>query len=257
MGPEEALVGAASVLLPARRILAFTGAGISTESGIPDFRGPNGLWTKVDPEDFSIDRYLGCRDVRVRRWRMHQTGELWGARSTVQPNPAHDAVTRLAAMGRLVGCVTQNIDGLHQAAGLADHLVAEVHGNVRKAACVRCGACWPTETVLARVDAGEDDPHCPNCGGLVKPTTVLFGEVLPNDQIDRALGFAMDADAVLAIGTTMSVYPAVDFALIAVGRGCPMVIINLGATEHDHRATIRIDAKAGEALPALVDLLAG
>jgi NAD-dependent deacetylase len=245
------------VLAGARRVLVFTGAGISTESGIPDFRGPDGLWTRVDPADFTIQRYLTSRQVRSNTWHMHQRGELWGARSTVRPNPAHRAITALWQADLLSGCITQNIDGLHQAAGLPDHAVAEVHGNVRKAHCLACPAAWPTETVLEWVDAGDDDPHCPDCGGLVKTTTVMFGELLPDDQVTRALAFGADADAVLAVGTTLSVYPAADLALDVVRRGAPLVIVNLGDTDHDHRATVKVEGSAGEVLTALAAILTG
>lgn len=249
---SDLLADAVDVLRDARMILVFTGAGISTESGIPDFRGPDGLWTKVDPADFTIERYLGSRQTRVRKWRMHQQGELWGSRSEARPNAAHLAVADLWKAGRLSGVATQNIDGLHQAAGLPDTKVAELHGNVRKAVCIECPATWPTEEVLAWVDAGEEDPHCPDCGGLVKTTTVLFGELLPNDQMERAAVFAAMADAVLAIGTTLSVYPAADIPLTAVHRGLPMVLVNLGPTDQDRMATVRLDGPAGTLVPELV-----
>jgi NAD-dependent deacetylase len=255
-GEDDAAVArAASILRSSRRVLVFTGAGISTESGIPDFRGPDGLWTKVDPDDFTIQRYLSDPELRARGWRMNQHGELWGARSTVRPNPAHYAVTRLWEAGRSVGVVTQNVDGLHQASGLPDHAVAEVHGNVRKTHCIHCDALWPTEEVLGWVDRGDADPHCPRCGGVVKTTTVMFGEVLPHLQVERAMGFAAAADGVLAVGTTMSVYPAADFALSPLSRGAPLVIVNLGPTEHDRRAAARVELAAGTAMPALVDAL--
>lgn len=261
MNPEtsqdDRLSKAATLLSGAGRILVFTGAGISTESGIPDFRGPDGLWSRVDPEDFTIERFLRDRRVRVDGWRMHQRGELWGARSDVHPNAAHHALVELWRSGRMSGCVTQNIDGLHQAAGLPDAAVAEVHGNVRKARCISCGDLWPTETVLTWVDDGDEDPHCPRCGGLVKTTTVMFGELLPDDQVNRALGFGVDADAVLAIGTTLSVYPAADFALAPVRYGAPLVIVNIGPTDHDHRAAVKVEEKAGSAVPALVQMITG
>lgn len=249
---EEGLSAALAVLGEASRILVFTGAGISTESGIPDFRGPNGLWTKVDPDDFTIERYRGNREVRVTSWKMHQRGDLWGARSSVAPNTGHTSIVDLWRANRVAGCITQNVDGLHQAAGLPDDSVAEVHGNVRKAHCLQCGASWPTETVLEWVDAGDDDPHCPRCGGLVKTTTVLFGELLPEDQVGRALSFADAADAVLAVGTTLSVYPAADFAVRCVRLGAPLVIVNLGPTDYDHAAAVRVEMPAGEALATLV-----
>jgi NAD-dependent deacetylase len=249
---SDRLAEAADVLRPARRILAFTGAGISTESGIPDFRGPDGLWSRVDPDDFTIDRYLSSREIRVRGWRMHQQGELWGVRSSVQPSPAHHALVELWEAGRLAGVVTQNIDGLHQEAGLPADAVAELHGNVRRSRCLGCEAEWDTEEVLRWVDAGDEDPHCPHCGGLVKTTTVLFGELLPHRQVALAELFAAEADAVLVVGSTLSVYPAAEIPLRAAWRGVPMVIVNLGATDHDAFARVKVEEKAGVAIPALV-----
>jgi len=249
-------VGAAvEVLGRARRILAFTGAGCSTESGIPDFRGPDGLWTKVDPDDFTIDRFLTSRDLRVRSWEMHRRGEMWGARSTVAPNAAHLVLADMWDSGRLTGIVTQNIDGLHQAAGVPDHGVAELHGSVRSAICVSCGRTWPTEEVLGWVDAGQTDPTCPSCERVVKTTTVMFGELLPTGAMNRAQDMADAADAVLVVGSTMSVYPAVDIPLSAVRRGAPLVIVNRGRTDHDHRATVKLDAGAGETLTAIAAAL--
>ncbi len=244
---------AVDVLADVDRIMVFTGAGISTESGIPDFRGPDGLWTKVDPDDFTIQRYRTSREVRVAGWKMHQEGALWGARSSVRPNRAHEAVVALWRAGRMSGCVTQNIDGLHQAAGLPDDQVAELHGNVRKVHCLSCEARWETEEVLRWVDAGDEDPTCPHCGGLVKTTTVMFGEYLPLDQIQRAERFAAEAGGVLVVGSTLSVYPAAQIPLDVVRRGGPMVIVNLGPTEGDRLATVRVEGSAGEVLPRLVD----
>lgn len=249
------LAEAAAVLRPAHKIMVFTGAGISTESGIPDFRGRDGLWTKVDPADFTIQRYLVNRDIRVANWKMHQSGQLWGARSTVEPNPAHHALVGLWSRGRMSGCVTQNIDGLHVTAGLPEDRVAELHGNSRKVHCLECGTAWPTEEVLGWVDDGNEDPHCPECGGIIKTTIVMFGEYLPDAQIRRAGMFAAMADAVLVIGSTMGVYPAADVPLSALRRGAPMVILNLGPTDQDHNATVKIDGKAGELLPELVDAI--
>lgn len=241
----EELAAAVAVLRRAGRILAYTGAGCSTESGIPDFRGPDGLWTRVDPDDFTIQRYLSSREVRVRGWRMHQEGALWGDRAEITPNAAHHALTDLWNRGRLTGIVTQNVDGLHQASGAPDHAVAEVHGNVRKSLCLGCDARWATEEVLTWVDDGIDDPHCPHCQGIVKTTTVMFGELLPDDEMDKARTMAEDADAVLVVGSTIGVYPAALIPLSVVQRGAPMVIVNMGATEQDGLAAVKIDAPAG------------
>jgi NAD-dependent deacetylase len=234
------------------RILVFTGAGLSTESGIPDFRGPDGLWTKVDPDDFTIQRYHSNRDLRVANWKMHLEGHLWGARSTAAPNSGHTAIVDLHNAGRLVGVVTQNVDGLHHKSGLDDDLVAELHGNVRSSRCLDCGQHWPTEDVLAWVEAGEEDPHCPTCGGLVKTDVVMFGEVLPEEELTKASMFLAMADSVLVVGSTVSVWPAAEVVVNAANMSLPIVIINRGQTDADHLAAAKVDAGIGDALPPLV-----
>ena len=244
---------AADVLRPMEQILVFSGAGLSTESGIPDFRGPDGLWTKVDPDDFTIERWVSRRDLRSRGWKMHLDGELWGARSTVQPNKGHRAVMRLREAGRLAGVVTQNVDGLHHKSGLEDDFVAEMHGNVRDSHCLSCDGQWTTETVLRWIEAGDDDPHCPICAGMVKTDTILFGEMLPEDEVRKASIFLTICDAVLVVGSTVSVWPAADVVSRAARQGKPVVIINQGETEADHLAAVRIEAGIGEVLPSLVD----
>jgi len=246
---------AAEALSGCGQIMVFTGAGVSTESGIPDFRGPDGLWTKLDPEDFHIDRYMSSRRVRVMRWRLHQQGELLGAGSQVKPNAAHLAIVDLWTAGRFTGCVTQNIDGLHQEAGLPDDLVSELHGNVRKTRCMSCPAHWPTSEVIEWVNAGQEEPRCPQCGGIVKTATVSFGQMLPEREIQKARFFSAMADGVLVIGSTLSVYPAAEFPASAARAGIPMVIVNLGPTDYDHLAAAKVSLPAGQAVPALVETL--
>jgi NAD-dependent deacetylase len=246
---------AADVLKPAHQILVFSGAGLSTESGLPDFRGPDGLWKTVDPDDFTIERFVENRDLRVRGWRMHVDGELWGARSPVQPNKGHAAIVRLQEKGRLAGVVTQNVDGLHFKSGLDDDMVAELHGNVRNSHCMRCGSRWSTETVLMWVEAGEEDPTCPTCEGMVKTDTIMFGEMLPDEEVRQAGMFLAMCDAVLVVGSTVSVWPAADTVFRAAHQLKPIVIINKGPTEADHLAAMRIDAAIGDVLPDLVDLI--
>ncbi len=242
------------MLSSARRILVFTGAGISTESGIPDFRGPDGLWTRVDPDDFTIDRYLADPEVRERAWQMYLDGGFTAMRAA-RPNAAHGAVVDLWRRGRWAGCITQNIDGLHQRAGLPEVEVAELHGNVGRVGCLGCGLSWDTEEVLGWVAGGRHDPRCPECEDIVKTTTVLFGELLPAAQVHRAMTMTETADAVLAVGTTLSVYPAAELAARAVLGGAPLVIVNLGPTEQDHLATVKLEGRAGHLLPDLVGAL--
>jgi len=246
----DAIRRAVDVLSSAERILVFTGAGISVESGIPDFRGPDGLWSRVDPSLFQIRRYLNDPEARKQVWQVHLSGELSVA--NIEPNAAHLAIVDLWKTGRAIGCVTQNVDGLHKRAGLPEAAVAELHGDLTRVECVSCRKRWPAEIVTKRLASGEDDPACVECGGILKSTTVLFGELLPAAAIARARQMADAADAVLAIGSTLSVYPAVEFVLDPVFRGAPLVIANLGPTEQDRLATVRIDGQAATTVPSIV-----
>ena len=241
----------ADLLDECRRILVFTGAGISTESGIPDFRGPNGLWTRLDPEDFTIQRYLASEEVRIRSWANRFTTRS----GAFEPNAAHRAVARLWECGRMVGCITQNVDGLHQAGGLPEEAVAELHGNGRSVVCVAGGHRTERAEVERRWRAGEADPRCTECGSILKVGVVFFGEQLPDAAIARADEFTAGADAVVAIGSTLGVYPAAFYPLEVASRGEPFVIVNLGETDMDHMATARIEGKAGTVVPELVELL--
>jgi NAD-dependent deacetylase len=244
----DGIAAAAEALTGRQRILVFTGAGISTESGIPDFRGPDGVWTRVDPAEFTIDRYLRNRETRVRSWQMRMNSGALDA----SPNKAHKAIVKLWKKGRMIGCVTQNIDGLHQKAGLPDDQVIELHGNAHNTRCIECGDRHPTREVVGRVRAGEDDPTCLLCGGILKTDVVFFGEAMPPLATDLAFHLADRADAVISIGSTLSVYPAAFVPLHVAEAGHPLIIVNRGATEMDARATARIDAPAGKALPALL-----
>jgi NAD-dependent deacetylase len=247
---DDSIRRAVDVLSGARRILIFTGAGISVESGISDFRGPDGLWSRVDPSLFEIGRYLTDADARKQVWRVHLSGELSVA--NILPNAAHLALVDLWATGMTTGCITQNVDGLHTKAGLPDGAVAELHGDLAHVECVACKRRWPAEEIIERLAAGDDDPHCTECGGILKSTTVLFGELLPGAAIARARQMSDTADAVLAVGSTLSVYPAVDFVLDPVFRGAPLVIANLGPTDYDRLATVRVDGPAATTIPSIV-----
>lgn len=234
-------------------ILVFTGAGVSTESGIPDFRGPQGVWTRVDPADFTIDRYLTDTSVRRRSWAMRADSGALGA----EPNEAHHAIVRLWEAGIVAACVTQNIDGLHAAAGLPEEAVIELHGNARTTSCMACGASSPTTAVVERVESGDTDPRCDTCGGILKVDVVFFGEDMPAAEMTRAMAAAGTCDAVLAVGSTLSVYPAAFVPLTATEAGAPLVIINRGETDLDDRAEVLIDGAAGSTLGAIADALIG
>ncbi|MCJ7726966.1 MAG: Sir2 family NAD-dependent protein deacetylase, partial [Acidimicrobiia bacterium] len=201
-GGSEGLDAAVRLLADKQRILVFTGAGISTESGIPDFRGPDGVWTRVDPAEFTLSRFLGNPGTRRRSWQMRKESGILDA----EPNRAHFALVTLWESSRMLAVVTQNIDGLHQRSGLPKRAVIELHGNAHLAVCVDCRDTTPTADVLDRVDAGEADPACRGCGGILKPNVVLFEEAMPVLAMSRAMHLAFDADAVISIGSTLGVY---------------------------------------------------
>lgn len=250
---SESFDAAVAILGPRRRILVFTGAGISTESGIPDFRGPNGLWKRIDPDEYTYRRYVTDGEFRKTSWGRRFDSPFLGA----EPNSAHRAIVDLWKSGRSVGCVTQNVDGLHVRAGMPQDAVAELHGNAARIGCISCGDEPDRGSVRERWEAGEADPACERCGGILKPKIVFFGEELPSEAIDRAGEMVQAADAVLVIGSTLSVYPAAFFPLDVVDRGHPMVIVNQGPTDHDALATVRLEARAGLVVPDLVTAITG
>jgi NAD-dependent deacetylase len=226
------LDSALRLLEAADRILVFTGAGISTDSGIPDFRGPDGVWT------------------RRRGWerRLSVSG------SSPEPNRGHHAVTRLWEGGLLVGCVTQNVDGLHRTAGLPEEALVELHGSSSTCSCMSCGSTHETKAVLEQVRNGDGDPHC-DCGGLLKPDVVFFGEMLPGGAMQSALEMAGTCDLVLAVGTTLSVFPAAGVPIEAMRHGADLVILNKGRTDLDDVASAVVDTDVGEALEMAADSL--
>lgn len=246
-----ALELAVLALQRAQRILVFTGAGISTESGIPDFRGPNGMWRHRDPARYTIQNYI--RDPEVRRERWHD--RLEASQRDVQPNAAHHAVTRLQRAGRAPVVVTQNIDGLHQRAGTEN--VIELHGTTHAVVCLECERRLPVDVVLDRVREGDDDPHCELCGGLLKTATISFGQNLIPADLEAAAREADVCDACLAIGSTLSVWPAAGVPSRAVSRGARLVVVNDGDTDLDHLAAVRVAGRTGTVVPRLVEALVG
>jgi NAD-dependent deacetylase len=231
------------------RIVALTGAGVSTESGIPDFRGPQGLWTKNPKAErlSSIDHYMSDPEVRRMAWQGRLNSPAW----TAQPNAGHRALVELERRGSLCALITQNIDGLHQKAGSAAGLVIEVHGTIRDVVCLACGWRGPSGPVLDRVRAGEEDPPCDRCGGILKSATISFGQPLDPRVIDRAMRAARQADLLLAIGTTLRVYPVAGAVSVAKEAGARIVIVNAEPTPFDDIADAVLRDPIGEILPAL------
>jgi NAD-dependent deacetylase len=238
------------VLRGAGRIVVLTGAGISTDSGIPDFRGPQGVWTK-DPaaqRNSNITDYIADPAVRRRVWQTRLTSPAW----TAQPNPGHLAIVDLEHQGRLHLVATQNIDGLHQLAGNDPALVVELHGTMREVLCLDCGDRGPMEPVLDRLRAGEDDPDCRRCGGLLKSATISFGQSLVVEDLARAHRAALECDLLLAVGSTLTVSPACDLVPVAAGAGAGVVIVNAQPTPYDGMADAVVRAPISEVLPELV-----
>ena len=234
----------------ARRVTVLTGAGISTDSGIPDFRGPQGLWTKNPGAQamFSLDSYVADRDFRVRAWRNRRDHPAW----TAKPNDGHRALVDLERQDRLTGIVTQNIDGLHQSAGSSPDLVHEIHGTIWEAICLTCRRRVPMADVLDRVDAGEDDPPCVECDGIQKSATISFGQRLDPDVLDASLDASRRCDLFLAVGTSLQVQPAASLCGVAVNTGVPLVVVNAEPTPYDQVAQVVVRDPIGEALPRLV-----
>jgi len=233
----------------AERIVVLTGAGISTESGIPDFRGPQGVWT-TDPaaeKQSTLQTYLADPLVRQAAWRSRMAHPAWQAR----PNRGHLALVALEQRGRLHALITQNIDELHQLAGHAAARVIEVHGTMRRAMCWGCGRRVPMQDVLARVRAGEADPACEVCGGILKSDTISFGQALVPAVIDRAMTVAGAADLLLAVGSTLQVYPAASVVPVAKAAGARIVIINNQPTPMDSIADALLRGPIGDVLPAV------
>lgn len=238
-------------LAAARQVVVLTGAGISTDSGVPDFRGPQGLWTK-DPsaeKASHITHYLADPALRERAW----SARADAAPGTLEPNAGHRALVDLERSGRLHTLVTQNVDGLHQLAGSDPALVVEVHGTVREVMCLDCGDRGPMATALERVQAGEVDPPCRGCGGILKSATISFGQSLVPADLERADAAARGCDLLLAVGSTLAVFPIADVVPLAVAHGARVVIVNGSPTAMDDLADVVLTGSISEVLPALVE----
>ncbi|MBI2156912.1 MAG: Sir2 family NAD-dependent protein deacetylase [Candidatus Rokubacteria bacterium] len=246
----ERVARLAAWLADARAAVVFTGAGVSTESGIPDFRSPGGVWDRFDASAMTWPNFIGSVEGRRRYWELgHVTYPVIRA---ARPNAAHRAVAELHRLGRLHACITQNIDDLHQRAGLPPERVIELHGNAARTRCLGCGAGFTRDEVHAWLDAGAGVPACPGCGGIVKPHTVLFGEAMPPLAMARAERAAREADLLVVVGSSLVVYPAAYIPRHAREAGARLAIVNLTPTPLDGCADLVIRGKAGDVLPAVL-----
>lgn len=254
---DAAIARARALTERARRVVVLTGAGISTDSGIPDFRGPQGVWTKnpAAEKTATLQAYVSDPELRRRTWQNRLGSPMWDS----QPNAGHRALVELERSGRLDLLVTQNIDGLHQKAGTDPARIVEIHGTALEVTCLRCGDRQPAEPVHARVRAGETDPACTVpvvdgvCGGILKSATISFGQSLVAEDLFRAEAAAAACDLLLAVGSTLAVFPAAGLVPVAVRHGAAVVIVNGDPTEMDSLADVVVQGAIGECLPALVE----
>lgn len=236
----------ARLIAASQRLVVFTGAGISTESGIPDFRGPDGIWTKFNPADFTFQQFLTSPETRRMSWQRFRANPAHDA----QPNPGHYAIAELERLGKLDCVITQNVDNLHQKAGSS--IVIELHGTLKWVNCLECGHRYASQEVRLWLEDGETVPTCRECGGLLKSATVAFGQAMPERETAEAGRRSRGCDLFLVVGSSLVVYPAAFMPVYALEAGAKLAIVNLQPTPLDHRADVVLRAQAGEALPHVV-----
>jgi len=240
-----------SLLRDCRRAVIFTGAGMSTESGIPDFRSPGGIWTKMMPVEFQD--YISDPEARRTSWqRRFEMEDTWNA---TLPNDGHRAVAELVAMGKVSHVITQNIDALHQAGGVPDEKMIELHGNTRYAKCLDCGLRMEIPDIRAHFDAHGEAPDCAACGGIVKTATISFGQPMPEAEMTRAEAATLACDLMLVLGSSLAVYPAASFPLLAKRNGAGLAILNRDETPQDRFADLVINAEIGPTMRTVIDSL--
>jgi NAD-dependent deacetylase len=232
----------------AERVVAFSGAGISTESGLSDFRSPGGVWDRYRIVTFQ--EFLLSREARVEYWTMKR--DFYNELKSAKPNKAHIALAELGKMGKLKCLITQNIDGLHQESGSSPDIVIEIHGTNRKAVCLGCGKLWPIEDIQVRLEAGDLDPHCEQCSGFIKPATISFGQAMPETEMIRAYECASKCDLFLMIGSSLQVEPAASIPRVAHNAGAKLIFINRTDTPLDHLATVIFRENAGDVLDQII-----
>lgn len=246
------LVGlAADIINKGKKILVFTGAGLSTESGIPDFRSPGGIWDRYDPQDFYFQRIISDEKAREKYWKM--SSEYYVTMKSARPNRAHLAVRELEDMGKLLAVVTQNIDSLHQRAGNSSEKVIEIHGTAFAVSCLSCGKRYGRDEIEERLKDGVKAPSCDSCKGILKPATVSFGQAMPEAEMAEAIRCARQCDACMVLGSSLVVYPAASVPIHAAEEGARVLIVNRDPTPLDGRAEVVIHESLGETLTVIME----
>ena len=248
----EHIEAIADMVVQSKKIVVFTGAGFSTESSVPDFRGTDGVWTKFDPSELNLPNFLRSEEIREKYWQVHKL--FWEAVRDAEPNSGHYAVTELHNMGKLDCVITQNTDGLHQKSGTPDEKVLELHGTMHWVDCLDCKKRYPRDYAHDKMLAGEAVPRCDSCNGILKPATVAYGQSMPQRETHESEVRSSSCDLFLAAGSSLVVYPAAQMPVIAKRGGARLVIINLTPTPHDSYADIVISEKTGETLSQVVAL---
>jgi NAD-dependent deacetylase len=243
----------ADMIQKSRKVIVFSGAGISTESGIQDFRSQDGLWQQWNPDELTYDKFMSSRASREHYWGFSRA--IWPTMSRAKPNIGHYAVAELFKMGKLDGVITQNVDGLHQAAGIPEDKVIELHGTLAWVSCLSCGKRWPRQEIEDMMDrSGEKAPEC-SCGGYLKQATIAFGQSLPAEAIAEAEAKSSSCDMFIVAGSSLVVYPAAQMPIIAKRKGAKLIIITLSETPHDGYADVVINEKTGPTLKGITDLI--
>ncbi len=248
---EEQFEQVAQWIVHSKRTVVFAGAGLSTESGIPDFRSPGGIWDRYNPEDFTFQNFLSNSASREKYWQM--SAEMYEPMRNAQPNPAHLAIAEMETLGKLDCVITQNIDGLHFKAGNSEGKVIQLHGTALSASCLRCGKKYDRNQIQERLRNGLKAPFCEDCGGPVKPDTVSFGQPMPEKETEEAYHRSSLCDLFIVIGSSLVVQPAASMPLIAKRNGAKLVIVNRDPTPYDEKADLVIHGQAGSTLAGILD----
>jgi len=252
---EDLIRKGAQLIRESNKILVFTGAGISTESGIPDFRSPGGLWSKYDPSDFYFQKIISDEKARQKYWKM--SSEYWDVMKDAKPNRGHIAIKKLEDAGKLLAVVTQNIDRLHHKAGNSPEKIIELHGTAFSVSCLTCGKKYDREEIEKRIRSGIKVPYCDRCSGILKPDTISFGQPLPQEKLVMAFKYAEQCDLCIVLGSSLVVYPAASVPSHAVQHGSKLIIINRDPTHLDQEADVVIHDSISKALGDMVDLALG
>ena len=247
---DDLIAKGAQIIKEAQKILIFSGAGMSTESGIPDFRSPGGVWSKYDPSDFYFDKFISSEKAREKYWEM--STEFYDTMKDAVPNRAHLAIRAIEESGKLLAIVTQNIDNLHHKAGNSPERIIEIHGTAFSVSCLSCGKKYDRDDIQERLNSGVKVPYCDDCAGILKPDTISFGQAMPEDKMADALMYARECDLCIVLGSSLVVYPAASVPVHAVQNGARLIIINRDETPLDAEADLVCHESLSKALGQMV-----